>query len=209
MEGASVSPCDDDCFPSALRGEQARVLKIVLAVNVVMFLIEGVGGLLFNSVALLGDAMDMLEDALVYALSLYVIDRGPRWKARAALVKGGVMFLLGAGVLLQTIRQAISGVVPVAGGMGMIGFAALVANACCLMLLYKHRGDDLNMRSTWLCSRNDVIANAGVLLAAVLVQWLGSPWPDIAMGGIVAAMILVSSVGLLREVRKELRHGSL
>lgn len=201
-----MSPCDDDCFPSVLRGKQARVLKIVLAVNVAMFLIEGAGGLLFHSVALLGDAMDMLEDALVYALSLYVVNRGLLWKARAALVKGLIMMLLGLGVLAQTIRHAFSGIVPAAGGMGAIGLAALAANTFCLLLLYKHRSDDLNMRSTWLCSRNDVIGNVGVMLAAVLVRGLGSPWPDILMGGAIAAMILASSVGILGEAHGELKN---
>jgi Co/Zn/Cd efflux system component len=89
--------------------------------------------------------------------------------------------------------------------MGAIGLAALAANTLCLLLLYKHRGDDLNMRSTWLCSRNDVVANGGVMLAAALVRWLGSPWPDIIVGGAIAVMILGSSIGILREVRRELK----
>jgi cation diffusion facilitator family transporter len=200
-----LSPCDD-CLTPIHREDQIRVLKIVLAVNVVMFLAEGAGGLIFRSMALLGDALDMLEDALVYGLSLYVIDRGPRWKARAALIKGVVMLALGAGVLVQTVRHSLSGVVPAAGGMSLVALAALAANAFCLFLLYKHREDDLNMRSTWLCSRNDVIANAGVIAAAVLVRWLGSPWPDISMGAVIAVMILTSSVTLLKEARRELKE---
>ena len=197
---------DDCCFPSALMGKQIRVLKIVLAVNVVMFIVEAASGWIFHSVGLLGDSMDMLEDALVYALSLYVMDRGPRWKARGALVKGLIMFLLGVFVLGQTISHAFSGVVPAAGGMGAVAFAALAANALCLFLLYKHKGDDLNMRSTWICTRNDVLGNIGVMLAAVLVRWLGSPWPDIITGGAIAAVILSSSIGILKESRNELKH---
>ncbi|MBK8871875.1 MAG: cation transporter [Elusimicrobia bacterium] len=97
------------------------------------------------------------------------------------------------------------GVVPSAGGMGAVGVAALAANALCLLLLYKHKDDDINMRSTWLCSRNDVLANLGVMLAAALVLWLGSPWPDIVIGGVIAAMILISSIGILREALHELK----
>ncbi len=202
-----MSSCHDDiCFPSHRRDDHVRVLKIVLAINLVMFVAEAVGGLFFHSVALLGDSMDMLEDALVYAVSLYVIDRGPLWKARAAFLKGLVMMLLGGGVLAQTIRHAFTGVIPSASGMGIIGLAAMVANTFCLVLLYKHRSDDINMRSTWLCSRNDVIRNVGVMLAAVLVRWLGSPWPDVIMGGAIAAMILFSSVGILKEARRELKY---
>lgn len=200
-----MSRCDD-CLSPVHREDQARILKIVLAVNAGMFLVEGAAGLLFHSVALLGDSLDMLEDALVYALSLYVLDRGPAWKIRAAFIKGGIMFALGASVLGQTVRHAFSGVIPEAGGMGAIGLLALAANALCLSLLYRHRGDDLNMRSTWLCSRNDVIANVGVMLAAVLVRWLGSPWPDIVMGGAISAMILASSVGILQEARREMKE---
>lgn len=197
----------DDQRISTSHGEgHARVLKIVLLVNLAMFFAEAVGGVLFRSVALLGDSMDMLEDAVVYAVSLYVMDRGPLWKARAAFLKGIVMILLGGGVLVQTIRHAFTGVVPSAGGMGIIGLAAMAANTFCLVLLYKHRSDDINMRSTWLCSRNDVISNVGVMLAAALVRWLGSPWPDVIMGGAIAAMILFSSVGILKEARMELRN---
>jgi cation diffusion facilitator family transporter len=201
-----VSSCQDShCFSSPHREDHIRVLKIVLAVNAAMFVAEAAGGLLFRSVALLGDSMDMFQDALVYAVSLYVLDRSPLWKARAALLKGLIMLLLGVGVLGQTVRHAFTGVVPAAGGMGAIGLAALAANTLCLLLLYKHRGDDLNMRSTWLCSRNDVVANGGVMLAAALVRWLGSPWPDIIVGGAIAVMILGSSIGILREVRRELK----
>ncbi len=202
-----MSSChDDNCFHYHHREDHIRVLKIVLAINFVMFVVEAGGGLLFRSVALLGDSMDMLEDALVYALSLYVIDRGPTWKARAAFLKGLVMMLLGGGVLAQTIRHAFIGVVPSAGGMGIIGLAALAANTFCLVLLFKHRSDDINMRSTWLCSRNDVISNVGVMFAAVLVRWLGSPWPDVVVGGAIAAMILFSSVGILKEAHMELKN---
>lgn len=202
-----MSSCHDhDCLSSPLREDHIRVLKIVLAVNLAMFIVEAVGGLFFRSVALLGDSMDMLEDALVYAVSLYVMDRSSRWKAGAALGKGLVMLLLGLGVLGQTVHHAFSGVVPSAGGMGAVGVAALAANALCLLLLYKHKDDDINMRSTWLCSRNDVLANLGVMLAAALVLWLGSPWPDIVIGGVIAAMILISSIGILREALHELKE---
>jgi cation diffusion facilitator family transporter len=187
----------------ALGDAQARVLKIVLAVNAAMFLAEAAGGLLARSTALLGDSLDMLEDAAVYAVSLYVLRREPRWKTRAARLKGLVMLALGAAVLVQAVLKAFSPAVPDAETMGAVGLLALIANAFCLFLLYKHKGDDLNMRSTWLCSRNDVLANMGVLVAAALVHATGSKWPDVLVGGAIAALILTSSFSVLKEAKIE------
>ncbi len=203
-----MSSCHSkDCLSTVLRKDHIRVLKIVLAVNAAMFVAEGVGAYLFQSVALLGDAMDMLQDSLVYAVTLYVMDRSTRWKAGAALGKGLLMLFLGAWVMGQTIYHAFSGVVPAAQGMGLVGLAALAANTYSLVLLFRHKDDDLNMRSTWLCSRNDVVANVGIMAAAGLVRWTGTPWPDLLMGGGIAAMILVSSFHILRESLHDLRSG--
>lgn len=186
--------------------EQRRVLQIVLWINVVMFLVECGAGLLADSTALLADSVDMLGDAIVYGFSLYVVGRGGAWQARAALLKGMVMAAFGLGVLVQAALKIVRGTVPAADLMGGIGLLALAANLGCLLMLTGRRVDDINMRSAWLCSRNDVIANAGVLLAAAAVFVTGSGWPDVAMGLLIAAMFTTSAVGVLGEARRSLQR---
>ncbi len=188
-----------------LRQKQGRVLKIVLCINSVMFLIEAGAGLAAKSSALLADSLDMFGDAAVYALSLYVLDRGPIWRSRAAFVKGTVMALFGLGVFIEVVTKLLSGVTPRAELMGGVGLLALLANLTCLSLLYRHRSDDINMRSTWLCSRNDIIANTGVLLAAGAVALLSSGWPDIIVGLIIAGLFLKDAFSILRDSSAELR----
>ena len=166
---------------SSLREKHKNVLIIVLVINAALFVVEATSALLANSTALLADSLDMLGDSLVYGFSLYVIWRSAAWKAKAALLKGAIMALFGAGVLLEVIHKTISGIVPGAGTMGIIGVLVLLGNAICFLLLYRHRTDDLNMRSTWLCSRNDIIANVSVLVAAAGVAILNSQlarYPD-------------------------------
>ncbi len=149
-----------------MRERHGRVLWIVLAINALMFLVEGWAGLLAHSTSLLADALDMLGDALVYGFSLFVLARSARWHAGAALAKGGFMLAFGLGVLGEGLYKVFHPVMPGVGTMGVVGGIALAANLVCFLLLYRHRGDNLNMSSTWLCSRNDLIANVGVLLAA-------------------------------------------
>src|SRR5438046_5503643 len=153
-----------------------------------MFVAEGVAGLLAHSTALLADSADMLGDTIVYGFSLYAVGRGARWQGRAALLKGGIMAFFGLGVLGEAGMKLAQGVVPTAPLMGGMGLLALAVNTCVLGFLWRHRGDDVNMRSAWLCSRNDVIANASVLLAAGGVALTGSAWPDILVGLAFALM---------------------
>jgi cation diffusion facilitator family transporter len=185
----------------ALRGKQRRVLQTVLAINATMFVVELVAGLLTRSTSVLADSLDMFGDAVVYASSLYVLSQGARARARVATLKGAIMVLFGVGVLAEAVTKAISGRVPIAEGMGLVGGAALVANLVCLALLLRHRDDDINMRSTWICSRNDIIANVGVLAAAGAVALSGSRWPDVLVGAAIAGLFLWSAFGVLREAR--------
>lgn len=171
----------------------------MLVVNVVMFCAEAVAGVLAHSTALLADSVDMLGDAIVYGFSLYVIRRGVVWQARAAMLKGVVMAVFGAGVLAQVIWKLVAGVGPDAGIMTAVGFVALAANVACLALLWPRRADDINMRSAWLCSRNDVVGNVGVLIAAVAVAATGSPWPDLVIGVAVAALFLRSALRVVTD----------
>jgi len=154
------------CEVTALRESHSRVLWVVLGINALMFMIEGIAGTLAHSTSLLADALDMLGDALVYGFSLFVIARSLRWQAGAAMAKGAFMLVFGLGVLAEAGYKIFHPIMPGVGTMGTIGALALAANAICFALLYRHRADNLNMSSTWLCSRNDVIANVGVLVAA-------------------------------------------
>lgn len=190
---------------TTLRAKHRSVLVAVLLINAVLFVVEGIAGLLANSTALLADSLDMLGDSLVYGFSLYVLWRNTAWKARAALLKGGIMAVFGAGVLLEVIYKTIWGIVPSAETMGIIGALVLLGNCICFVLLFRHRSDDLNMRSTWLCSRNDIIANVSVLLAAGGVKVFASAWPDIMVGAAIATLFLRSAFSVLRESFLELR----
>lgn len=182
-----------------LREKQARVLKIVLAINLVMFGVEFSSGLWAKSTALMGDSLDMLGDAIVYGFSLYVLHKSERTRATAAFLKGLIIMAFGLWVLAEAVQKIFSDSIPLAETMGIIGFVALVANVACLLLLIKHKDDDLNMKSTYLCSRNDIISNTGVLVAAALVALTNSKWPDIAIGLIIAVLFLRSSWPILVE----------
>jgi cation diffusion facilitator family transporter len=188
-----------------LRGQHRNVLVAVLVINAVLFFIEAAAGLLANSTALLADSLDMLGDSLVYGFSLYVLWRSAAWKAKAALLKGAIMAVFGAGVLLEAVYKMISGIVPSAETMGIIGVLVLLSNGICFLLLFRHRSDDINMRSTWLCSRNDIIANVSVLVAAIGVKMSNSGWPDIVVGAAIAALFLRTAFSVLRESLTELR----
>ena len=164
-----------------------------------MFLVEFTAGWLVNSTALLGDSLDMLGDSLVYAISLFVLHRGIRARAGAALFKSGFLVLFSLLIIAEAVRKSIVGVIPDAGWMSVIGGIALIANLSCLVLLYRHRSDDINMSSTWLCSRNDVIANLSVLGAAGLVMLTESLWPDLIVGLGLALLYLHSSVKVAKD----------
>ncbi len=193
------------CELDALRARQSSTLKWVLLINAVMFVVELTAGLMAGSLSLLADSLDMLGDALVYGFSLYVVARGARMKARAALLKGGIMAAFGLFVLGQAIYKILFPQVPVFEAIGAIGLLALAANGVCFVLLWKHRAEDINMSSVWLCSRNDIIANVAVLFAAAGVWLAHSAWPDILVGLALAALFLRSALHVLREALAELR----
>jgi len=182
-----------------LKNQHGALLKIVLVLNLVMFLVEVVAGWLTHSTSLYADSLDMLGDAFVYAISLYVIGRGPAWSARVSLIKGVMMLLLGSLVLFQITNRFLAPVVPDAKPMGVIAVLALLANTTCAVLLLRHRNDDLNMRSTWLCSRNDVLANVGVIIAAGMVAVTGSHLPDLGIGLLISAVVLHSGYSVVRD----------
>lgn len=185
-----------------------RVLQVVLAINLVMFVVEFTAGLLANSTALVADSVDMLGDALVYVLSLYALHRSLKWRAGAAVAKGGIIAAFGIWVMVEAALKLVNGVTPVAGTMVLFGLIALAANLTCLALLYRFRHRDVNLSSTYECSRNDIIANTGVLVAAGGVYATGAAWPDILVGVIIATLFFRSAVRVLRQAWPQFRSAS-
>lgn len=189
----------------ARQAEQRRVLMIVLAINAAMFVAEFGAGLVAGSTALMADSVDMLGDALVYGLSIFAIARSARWKGAAALAKGLFILAFGIGIMVEIGFKLRDGVPPSSTLMLVFGALALAANLVCLRLLWRFRAQDVNMASTFECSRNDVISNVGVLMAAGAVAATASPWPDIIVGGIIALLFLRSSVHVIRTSLPSLR----
>jgi Co/Zn/Cd efflux system component len=202
----SASCCD--CGSETLGAPDPRfrvVLWIALAINLAMFAVEIGASLVAGSSALQADALDFLGDAANYAISLSVAGFALAWRARAALIKGATMGLFGVGVLIGTAYHAISGTVPHAELMGVIGMTALVANGGVAAILYRFRAGDANMRSVWICSRNDVIGNLTVLLAAIGVFGTGTGWPDFFVALIMGSLGISGALQITRQAQAELR----
>lgn len=197
----------DDCCANkakelerlAAHAEQRRVLVTVLALNAAMFVIEFAAGLIAGSAALMADSVDMLGDASVYALSLYALGRSERWKAGAAMAKGGFILLLGLGVVWEIGVKLRTGVPPSSTLMLAFAGLALAVNLVCLRLIWRFRALDLNMSSAVECSRNDVIANSGVLVAAAAVALTGSFWPDVIVAAVIAGLFLRSAARMIAQ----------
>jgi Co/Zn/Cd efflux system component len=193
------------------RGSESyrRVLWAVLAINALMFAIELAAGLAAGSASLQADALDFLGDAGNYAISLFVVGMALRYRALAAFLKGATMGLFGFWVLGITAWHAWHGTFPDAATMAAVGVAALIANVAAFALLWSHRGGDANMRSAWLCSRNDVLGNVAVLLAAAGVFGTGTGWPDVIVATIMASLALQGAWVVLVQSRNELRATAL
>src|SRR4051794_15790194 len=187
-------------------GAYRRVLWAVLAINAVMFLVEIGAGLAAGSASLQADALDFLGDAANYAISLVVVGMALRYRAAAALAKGATMGLFGLWVVAAALWHAVHGTLPSALTMGAVGFAALAANVASFGLLWAYRGGDANMRSAWICTRNDVLGNLAVLLAALGVFGTGTGWPDVIVAAVMAGLALQGSAVVLRHAGAELRH---
>jgi Co/Zn/Cd efflux system component len=183
-----------------------RILWIALAVNVAMFAVEIGAGLSAKSASLLADSLDFLGDAANYGLALFVLGMALQWRARAALVKAASMGLFGLWVAGTTIQHALAGTVPEAPVMGAVGALALAANLGVAVLLYRWREGDSNMRSVWICTRNDAIGNLAVLAAAVGVFGSGTGWPDYIVAAIMSGLALVGSFQVTRHALQELAH---
>jgi len=202
-----MAGCGDECGSDLkhVTQQERRILIIVLLINAGMFVAEFSAGLASGSTALLADSLDMLADAIVYALGLFALGRAMHWRARAAFTSGTLQLLLGLGVAVEAVWKMFASSLPDAATMGVFGVIALLANTLSFVLLTRFRDGDINLRATWICSRNDMIGNVGVLFAALLVTWTGSSYPDIAIGLVIAAVVIHSAWRILGEASAQLR----
>ncbi len=198
------SSCASDNIDSLVDKRWRRVLWIALAINLAMFSGEIVAGVASGSRSLQADALDFLGDAANYAISLGVAGMALQWRSRAAVLKGGTILLFGIYVLITTLIAALGDGVPRAGTMGAVGLLALLANGGVALMLYRYRSGDANMRSVWICSRNDAIGNLAVLSAAAGVVGTGSQWPDLIVAGIMASLGIVGGSQILGHALGEL-----
>jgi Co/Zn/Cd efflux system component len=197
--------CDNDCSIDVLRERQQGTLRIVLAVNAVMFLVILVAALYGSSTALLADSLDNLGDALTYGLSLFAVSRGVSTKAKVALFKGGLIFLAACAVAAQIVYKLFVPSIPIFEVMGVFSLLGLAANSLCLYLLWRHRHEDVNMSSVWECSRNDIASNLSVFVAAGAVWLTGSGWPDTVVALGLVWLLLRSSIRVISSAMLQLR----
>lgn len=196
--------CGNDVKFDGVSEAYKRVLWIIIAINGSMFLVEMVAGVFAGSQALQADALDFLGDTATYGITMLVIGMPIVWRARAALFKGLSLAAMGMWVLGSTAYNVLILGVPQAGLMGAIGFLALIANLTSVLLLMKYRDGDSNVRSVWMCSRNDAIGNVAVIIAASGVWATSTAWPDLIVAGIMASLFLWSSTQIIRQAWHEL-----
>lgn len=199
----------DDCgetkdFAGASKSYR-RVLVIVVVLNLGMGAAEMSGGFLGLSQALKADALDFLGDGLITLLGLLAISFGKKWRARAALLQGVFLAVLGLGVIAGAVYRLVEQVQPEAAVMGVLGLLALATNVACALLLVPHRKGDANVRAVWLFSRNDALGNVAVIVAGGLVYWSGAAWPDLVAAMAIAGLFMGSAIEILRTANQELR----
>lgn len=192
-----------DCSIEIKDKAQSRTLIYLLLINGAMFVAEIIAGILGDSTALIADSLDMLADASVYAIGLYAVGKSLVVKAKAAYLSGIFQIVLGLGVLFDIIRRFVIGSEPEPLFMISVGLVALFANSICLVLIYKHRQGEVHMRASWIFSKNDVIANLGVIAAGLLVAWLGSAWPDLIIGLLIAGIVIRGGIYIMKDANKE------
>ncbi len=199
----SAGCCNHEAKFEGLSPEYRRALWAVIGINAAMFVVEITGGALAGSQALLADALDFLGDTLTYGLSLAVIGMSVAVRSRAALFKAGTLAVMGLWVFGSTLWQVLSPDLPRAEVMGIVGVMALAANLASVGILLKYKDGDANVRSVWLCSRNDAIGNIAVMVAAGAVAVTGTAWPDLAVAALMAGLFLWSAVQILRQALSE------
>jgi Co/Zn/Cd efflux system component len=201
--------CSDGTRFEGLSAEYKRRLWFVIAINASMFLVEMAAGSLAGSQALQADALDFLGDATTYGISLAVIGASIQIRARAAILKAISLTAMALWVLGSTAYRVVILGIPRAEVMGAIGILALAANAASVLILMRYKDGDANVRSVWLCSRNDAIGNVAVMIAALAVWSTATKWPDLLVAAIMAGLFLNSSIQILRQSFRELRETRL
>lgn len=198
--------CDHHIDDDELKvGNFRKVLWIVFGINFFMFIVEFGTAFFANSVSLQADALDFMADAMTYGVTLLVLGSSLRMRASVAMLKGISMGVLGLWIFARTLMNAQDAVVPLAGVMGTVGFVALIANVVSAVLLFKFRQGDSNMRSIWLCSRNDAIGNVAIMIAASGVFAMNTGWPDFIVAALMATLSIVASVQIIKQARQELQ----
>lgn len=181
-----------------------RILWIVFGINLAMFIVEFVFGLRARSTALLADSLDMFADAFVYGLSLFVLNKSHIQQAKASMLKGGMMIVLGLFVLSENFYKIIYPTLPSAETISVLGLLALIANVICVGLLLKYRDNSINVKSAWICSLNDAFGNVAVIIAGVLVGLFGSQWPDVIIGFGMSIVVIKTSIQIMSSSKIEL-----
>lgn len=194
---------DCDCKVEVESRQQSRVLVTLLAINAVMFVVEAVTGVLAESTGLIADSLDMLADAVVYGIGLYAVGKAADAKIGAARASGYFQMALALLVAFDVIRRAVVGSDPEPAFMILIGMIALAANVVCLRLISKHRDGGVHMRASWIFSRNDVIANTGVILSGGLVLLTGARWPDLIVGSVITCIVFRGGLTIIADARDE------
>jgi len=192
---------DCGCGSDQAEKLERKTLVALLAINGVMFLAEILLGWLAESTGLIADSLDMLADAGVYGLSLYVVGKGIQKQSKAANISGVLQIILGIGVLLEVLRRFLIGSEPESFLIMGVGAVALIANIYCLMLLSRHRDAGVHMRASWIFSTNDVIANIGIIVSGGLVWASGSRYPDLFVGAIISIIVVLGGIKILNEAK--------
>ncbi|MGM0428773.1 MAG: cation diffusion facilitator family transporter [Pseudomonadota bacterium] len=196
-----MSSCCGTTAQEHIDKAQRRLLWIVLVLNGVMFFVEFIAGWLAQSSGLIADSLDMLADTLVYAVSLYAVGKAIKYKANAAIFNGTLQTVLALVVLADVLQRLIFGSQPNANMMLWVAGLALLVNVLCFVLLYSSRNGDINIRASWICSRNDMLMNTGVIASALLVAQLDMAWPDLLIATVIALIVLRSAIRIIRDAR--------
>lgn len=196
-----MSNCD--CTIEIKNKDESRVLITLLAINALMFFVEITFGILSESTALIADSLDMLADATVYAIGLYAVGKAAIVKIKAAHLSGIFQIVLGIFVLIDVMRRILTGSEPESLLMIVIGFIALIANVICLQLISKHKDGEVHMRASWIFSKNDVIANVGIIAAGGLVYLFDSRFPDLVIGLAISALVIRGGIHIIKDANQE------
>ena len=201
--------CDNICGPKIHDTKQRKTLTIVLGINAIMFLVVFMSALISKSSALLSGSIDNLGDAITYGLSLYAVAKGNTFKIKVSLLKGLLILSAALAVSGQVVYKLMHPIVPIFEIMGLMTILSLIANFTCLMLLWRHQNEDINMSSVWECSRNDVIENVSVLIAAIGVWITNSQWPDMAMALILVLILFRSAFRIINRSYVEIKNSKI